>query len=343
MGECSSKELSRPIDISGLQRFVMDYEMKTGMVEPVNVPKTKGPVAVVGAGPAGLGAAAELAARGCNVTVFESETAAGGMLKYCIPSFRLPDDVVDFEIEFIKKLGVEFRFGTKVDDPKKLLSEGFKAVFIGAGLWKSKKVELIGSETKGVYDAVDFLKRAKRGEMPDVGKRVLVIGGGDTALDAARIAKRAGAESFIVYRRTQKEMPAYSVEVADAWNEGIEFYFRTIPRAVTGGDQVKGLRCVRIKWHKDVMPGMQRGYDVEGTEFVIACDAVIIAAGQEPAATFGLRASPAGQIAVSKDTFETSERGIFAGGDVIEGGGTAAKAVGMGKLAAAKIDEYISK
>lgn len=339
--ECTAKELLRPIDISGLQRYVMNYEIKNGMVAPEVPPVNGKKVAVVGAGPAGLGCAAELRVRGHEVVVFEASNVAGGMLKQSIPSFRLPVEVVDFEVEFIEKLGVEFKFGSKIDDPKKLLKDGFDAVFLGTGLPKSKNADFMNADLPGVYQALDFLKMSKEGNMPEIGKRVLVIGGGDTALDAARVAKMAGAESFIVYRRTQSEMPAYPNEIEDAWHEGVEFYFRVLPRAVVGDEKVTGLKCVRIKWHK-LMPGMPRGYDVEGTEFVTNCDTVITAIGQEPDDVFGMRASPGGMIAVEQNTFKTSVEGIYAAGDVVDGGGTAAKAVGMGKLAAMQMDVYLN-
>jgi NADPH-dependent glutamate synthase beta subunit-like oxidoreductase len=262
------------------------------------------------------------------------------MLRHCIPSFRLPVDVIDFEAEFIKKLGVKFSLGKKITDPKSLLSQGFEAVFIGAGLPRSKSADFTNSEISGVYQATEFLKDVKHGTMPDLGKRVLVIGGGDTAIDAARTARLAGAESFIVYRRTQKEMPAYQNEIEAAWHEGVEFYFRVLPRSVVGDKSVKGLKCVRVKWH-DKISGMPQGYDVEGTEFTIACDTIITAIGQSPESTFGLRTSPSGLIGVEKNTFKTSIEGIFAAGDIVDGGGTAAKAVGMGKLAAMQMDVYL--
>lgn len=338
--ECSASGLSQPIDISGLQRFVMDWEREDGMIEPAAPSRTGSKVAVVGSGPAGLGAAAELAVRGHRATVFEKADELGGMLRQCIPAFRLPNDVMDFELEFIRRLGVEFVCNQKVDDPRKLLAEGYQAVFLATGLDRPRRGEFIGAETPGVHQALDVLRLAKRGDMPDLGRRVVVIGGGDTALDAARIARRSGRECFILYRRTQREMPAYPDEVGDAWSEGVEFYFRVIVRSVVGREKVEGVRCVRIRWH-DPLPGMKRGYDVEGTEFTVACDAVLLAMGQDAGSTFGLRTAPNGLVAVEKDNFKTSERGIFAGGDLVFGGGTAARAVGTGKLAAVKIDEYL--
>lgn len=339
---CLAEGLSHPIDIGGLQRFVTDWERKTGMIEPA-APRLDGAkVAIIGSGPAGLGCAAELAIKGHIVTVFEKDTVFGGMLRHCIPQFRLPDDVLDFEIEFLKKLGIGFVGGRVVEDPMVLLGEGFKAVFVATGLDKPQEGDIIKKDLHGVYQALDILKDAKTGKPPEFGRRAVVIGGGDTALDAARVARRAGSEVFVLYRRTQKEMPAYGNEVDDAWNEGVEFYFRTIVRSVVGEERVKGARCVRIRWHEK-MRGMTQGYDVEGAEFVIACDSLIVATGQGPSSTFNFRTTPDGLIAVDKNTLMTSENGIFSGGDVAFGGSTASRAVGQGRQAAIKIDEYVSK
>lgn len=339
---CLAAGLARPIDISRLQRYVCDWERKVGMVLPSPPRRDGKKVAIIGSGPAGVGCAAELAVRGHIVTVFEKCDKPGGMLSQCIPSFRLPDDVVDFEIEFIKKLGVEFVTNCPKDDCKSLLAEGFKAVFLATGLEASRSNDIIGTKLTGVYQALDFLRTAKRGEMPDLGGRVVVIGGGDTALDAARVAKRAGTECFILYRRKQREMPAYAGEVDEAWNEGVEFYFRIIVRSIIGDERVKGVRCVRVRWH-DKIAGMPQGYSIDGQEFVITCDSVIIATGQGPASTYGLRTAPNGLLAIDKESMMTSEPGVFAGGDLVLGGGTAARAVGMGKQAAVKIDEYLKR
>ncbi|MFA4973089.1 MAG: FAD-dependent oxidoreductase [bacterium] len=340
--KCTAKGLARPIDIRGLQRFVMDWEMKNGMIEPRSPSREGKDVAVIGAGPAGLGAAAELAIRGHRVTLFERDEAAGGMLRACIPSFRLPPEVVEFEIAFIKKLGVEIRFGQAIDDPKRLISEGSAAVFISTGLSKSREADFVGRELPGVYQALDLLRLAKQGVPPELGKRVVVIGGGDTALDAARVARKAGSQVLVLYRRTQLEMPAYPEEVDAAWDEGVEFYFRTVVHSFIGKGNVSGAKCVRVRWRERVR-GMAEGYDVEGPEFTVACDSVVMALGQGLESDFHLRATPQGLLAVDTQSFATSEEGIFAGGDMVAGGGTAAFAVGHGKLAAIRMDEYLKR
>jgi len=339
VSKCTAKGLLRPIDIRGLQRFVTDWERGQGMIEP-RVPSRDGKdVAVIGAGPAGLGCAAELAIRGHKVTLYEREAEAGGMLRTCIPSFRLPTEVLGFEIAFIRKLGVEIRYNEPVDDFKKLLSGGCSAVFIASGLSKSRSADFVGKELPGVYQAIDLLKLAKNGALLDLGKRVVVIGGGDTALDAARVARKAGSQCLVLYRREQLKMPAYSEEIDAAWDEGVEFYFRTVVHSFMGKGRVSGVKCVRVRWREHVR-GMPEGYDVEGPEFTVACDSVVMALGQVPASIFGLRTTPAGLLAVDTQTFATSEPGVFAGGDLV-GGGTASYAVGQGKQAAIKIDEYL--
>lgn len=337
---CFSAGLTRPIKIAALQRFVMDYERERGMIEP-SPPRRDGKrVAIIGSGPAGLGCASELAVRGHLVTVFESSPEVGGQLRRTIPSFRLPPIVIDFEVEFIKKLGVEFECLKAIDRPLALLAQGYRAVFLATGLQKSRGEELIGGKLPGVHQALDFLAVSKQGAIPELGRRVVVIGGGDTAVDSARVSKRAGAECFILYRRTQHEMPAYPEEIETAWNDGVEFYFRVLVRSVVGTDKVTGVRCVRIRWRKPFI-GAEGMYEVEGQEFVIPCDTVIYAVGQGPALDFGLRTAADGLIAVHKDTMMTSDEGIFAGGDGVTGGGTAAAAVGVGKRAAVQIDAYL--
>lgn len=337
---CLAAGLSRPIDIAGLQLFVMEWERAKGMIEPRSPKRDGFPVAVVGSGPAGLGAAAELALRGHLVTLFESSDLFGGVLRQHIPSWRLPDDVVDFDLDFIRRLGVEFVTGKEIADPKMLLAEGYRAVFLGTGLDRPQEGDILNAKLPGVFQALDLLRRTRLGEALELGGRAVVIGGGDSALDAARTIRRQGKECIILYRRTKREMPAYGPDAAAAWEEGIEFFFRVIVRAVVGEGRVQGVRCVRIRWN-DPIPGERRGWRVEGAEFVIPCESVVLAMGQMPASTFGLRTTPKGFVAVDHTTMMTSEPGVFAGGDLAFGGGTAARAVGQGREAAERMDAYV--
>lgn len=336
---CSSANLSTPIDIGRLQRFVMDWERERGMIAPKKLRHDGDPIAVIGSGPAGLGCAAELAIRGYRVTVFEKDELPGGILRNTIPSFRLPAEVIDFEVEFMKKLGIEFSCSTKIDDPRDLLKK-FKAVFIGAGLQRSKKAGIINEGLSNTLSALDLLARAKRGDTIDLGKRTIVIGGGDTAIDSARTAIKLGGEATIAYRRTKRAMPAYADEISAAWDEGVEFLFRTIPLEIIGKERVEGLRCARVNW-KRPNAGIPKEFDREGDEFILPCDSVIIATGQELESQFNLQTNNGGYITISKDSFETSENNIFAGGDATTGGSTAAKAVAHGKHAAIEIDHKL--
>ena len=337
---CTSTELTRPIDISGLQRFVMDWERKTGMIDPLISSPTGKKVAIIGSGPAGLGCAAELSVRGHDVTIYEKRNELGGMLRRCIPSFRLPNEVIDFEIDFMRKLGVKFITGRRIGSAKELKEEGYGAVFLAAGLDHPRGGDIPGSDLIGSHQAIKYLEASKLGKPPKLGRRTVVIGGGDTALDAARMSRAEGSQCFILYRRTQREMPAYPNEVDDAWNEGVEFYFRLIVREVIGDGKVEGVKCVRVRWSDDVS-GKPRRYEIEGDEFVIACDSVLFAVGQDAGSDFGLDTLKNGLIKVGEDTMATSEAGIFAGGDIVFGGGTAARAVGHGKNVAIEIDNYL--
>ncbi len=336
---CTAAGLSTPIDIGGLQQFVMDWERAHGMIEP-RVPVQNGRrVAIIGSGPAGLGCAAELAIRGHIVTVFERRDMLGGMLRRCIPAFRLPDDVLDFEIAFLKNLGIAFVTEHEVADPRELLQKDFEAVFLATGLHRARGGDLAGMELSGAHQAIDYLQAVKDGNAPSIGRRAVVIGGGDTALDAARTARAQGAECFLLYRKPQAEMPAYPNEVDDAWNEGVEFYFRVVVQQILGKEKVEGVRCMRVKWQPK-QAGGKRTYDVEATAFDIACDAVLMAIGQGAESTFELATAPNALIAVDSEMM-TSTPGLFAGGDAVMGGGTAARAVGQGRLAATHIDAFV--
>lgn len=350
MGKCTSEKLDSPINIIGLQKFVCEWERENGMIEPEPGTGTGSKVAVIGSGPSGLACAAELAVKGHKSVVFESSSELGGMLRQVIPAFRLPNEMLDFEIEFIKKLGVQFETGKEISDPKTLLGDDFKAVYIATGVGTSKKTGLIGEEKKNVYQALDFLAEQKKvaaelallnsakQALPLQGKRVVVVGGGDTAIDSARVSAKLGASVVMAYRRTRKDMPAYRPDISEAEEEGVELMFRTLPRSVLGGDVVQGLRAVKIRWEKSGRAS--DGYSVEGTEFTIPCDILILAVGQKLKSIFGLRESPHGYIAVDKNMM-TSTPGIFAGGDIVSGPATAVAAVGAGKIAAGFINEFL--
>lgn len=339
--KCTSEKLDRPIDISMLQRFVCDWERQHGMIEPLAGNRTGKKVAIIGAGPAGLSCAANLSAIGHEAHIFETSGAAGGLLRSVVPAFRLPPEVLDFEIEFIKKLGVIFNFNSKIENPSQLLASGFNAVFMATGCAKPKGTTIISTEKQNVVSAMSFLKSAKEGSLKiQTGCRVIVIGGGDTAIDSAMVAARAGGRTAMLYRRGRADMPAYRPDIALAEETGVELIFNTIPRSVAGGESAQSLRCVRVKW---LSAGRgSKDYAVEGSEFAVPCDLAIIAAGQEPESLFDLRTAPNGCVAVDHG-FMTSAGGVFAGGDIVSGPATAVAAVGAGKLAAGFIDKFLIK
>ncbi len=322
--KCTSEKLSRPIDISGLQRFVMDWERENGMISPEKNIAAKGKVAVVGSGPAGLACAASLASRHVSVTIYDESRLAGGQLALSIPDFRLPKEVVKFEVEFVKKLGVKFVLGKKISSVEKLAKEN-DAVFVAAGLMKPKELGIAGENRARVVTALDLLMRHKAGKKINFGKRVLVIGGGDTAIDASRVAARSGSQVIVLYRRTQKEMPAYRHDIELAFSEGVEFYFRVVPVEITGGKNSDGVILQRVRWLEAGRGGQK--YEAEGEPFFMQGDLIVNAIGQERAEDIG---------AINKN-----QKNIFSGGDFAEGAGTAVGAVNSGKIAAEKIVSFL--
>lgn len=329
MKSCTAKGLSRPIDIRGLQRFLMDFESQSVRVEPKTFKKLHNEkVAVIGAGPCGLSCAAHLASMGYEVDLFEKEEFAGGMLSSVIPEFRLPKEVIGWDLDFVKKLGVTIKLENRVHDPRDLIKGGYGAVFVSSGLHGTKDIDISGSKKKGVYSAIDFLRAHKTQEITKLNGRVVVIGGGDSAIDCARAAKSLGNETFVLYRRVQTKMPASNEDVDTAMRENVEFYFRFLPLKILGDDTVVGIRGVRIAWKDD------NKYDTDGDPFDIKCKTVIFAVGLAKEDDFNL--------CCSEDKFSTSEEGIFAGGDFVYGASTAVKAVGSGKNAAVEIDKYLS-
>jgi dihydropyrimidine dehydrogenase (NAD+) subunit PreA len=331
-GECTSEKLDRPIDIIGLQRYVMTWEREHGVLETVVAEKNGKKVAVIGSGPAGLACASKLAVKGYDVHVFEREHVAGGQLKLSIPDFRLPQEVIDFETNLVQKLGVTFHFGATVQDTETLKKEGFESIFVATGLMGSRNLNIDGEDKKGVYQALDFLIRAKKGESLNIGKRVLVVGGGDTAIDAARVAAKMGAQVLMLYRRTQKDMPAYRPDIEEAFSDGVEMWFRVVPVAITGEANVSGMRLQRVSWKGEGR--YVKDYDVEGPEFEIQADTVINAVGQTKDHDFGLdKADPT--------TFKVAE-GLYVGGDFAHGAGTAVAAIGQGNNVALEIDKFLT-
>jgi len=361
---CTTKKATGvPVAIGNLERFVSDYERINGEVSiPKILPSTGRKVAIIGAGPAGLTVAGDLAKKGHQVTIFEALHISGGVLVYGIPEFRLPKATLRAEVEYLKKLGVEIRTSFVVgktatlDDLKK---DGYEAFFIGTGAGLPNFMKIPGENLVGVYSANEYLTRVNlmcAYDFPEYdtpvfkAKRAAVIGGGNVAMDSVRTAKRLGAErSMIIYRRSRTEMPARVEEVKHAEEEGIEFHFLTTPTRYFGDERgrVKAMECLRMELGEPDSSGRRRPVPVKGSEFISEVDLVVVAIGQSPnplipQTTPGLKIGKWGNVDVDWKTMATSIEGVYAGGDIIRGGATVILAMGDGRIAASEIDKYLN-
>ena len=349
-----------PVGIGRLERFVADWHNKNVCEAPRKPAPNGHKVAVIGSGPSGLTCAGDLAKKGYAVTVFEALHTAGGVLVYGIPEFRLPKDIVQKEIGGLKALGVDVQTNMvigRVLSIDELLEQGYEAVFIGSGAGLPRFMNIPGENLKGVYSANEFLTRVNLMKAYQPGsdtpiehaKRVAVVGGGNVAMDAARCAKRLGAEEvFIVYRRSEKELPARAEEVEHAKEEGIVFHLLNNPTQILGDENgcVKGMECIRMELGEPDASGRRRPVEVPGSEFTLDVDCVIMAIGTSPnplikSTTEGLETQKWGGIIVNEETGLTSREGVYAGGDAVTGAATVILAMGAGKTAATAIDQYI--
>ncbi len=339
-----------PLSIRALKRFLADYEMKEGIGLGAKPAKRNGKkVAVVGSGPAGLTCAYYLARKGYGVTVFEALPVPGGMLAVGIPEYRLPRDILNYEIENIKRLGVEIRTNTVIgkDVDFAEIARDYQAVFIATGSHTGLKMNIEGEEAEGVIDAVEFLRDLNLGREVKIGQRVVVVGGGNAAIDAARSAKRLGKEVRIFYRRTREEMPAIKEEVDEAIREGIEIQFLVAPvKALVENGKLKAIECMRMKLGDVDKSGRRRPIPIEGSNFVVEVDTLIPAIGQQPDLGWlrggdGLTLTKWQTIEVDHETLRCGTEGIFAGGDVVTGPATVTEAMAQGKVAAEMIDKYV--
>lgn len=358
---CVLGKVGDPVSIGRLERFVSDWERARGINVPEKAPPTGKRVAIIGAGPAGLTAAADLAKLGHEVVIFEALHVPGGVLVYGIPEFRLPKSIVQAEVDYIKKLGVELRLGYLIGRihtiPELLNEEGFDAVFVGTGAGLPAFLGVPGEDLGGIYSANEFLIRVnlmKSYAFPDydtpirVGKHVAVIGGGNVAMDSARSALRLGAEEVcIVYRRSREEMPARKEEIENAEEEGILCKFLANPTRFIGDEKgwVKQMECICMELGPPDESGRRRPVPVKGSEFAMDVDTVIIAIGRTPnpiiqRTTEGLAVTKWGTI-VADENGKTSLEGVYAGGDIVTGEATVISAMGAGKRAARAIHEYL--
>jgi len=350
---CARVNLDQAVAIRSLKRIVADIEREYGRVKPEPIPKTHTEkVAIIGAGPAGLTAAYELAKLGYPVTVFERMPQPGGMMRYCIPDYRLEKFVVNNEIAYIKDLGVEIKTGVEFGKDitlESLHNAGYKAVFIAIGTQLSMKLNVPGEDLEGVMHALDFLMKVALGQHVDVGEKVAVIGGGNSAIDAARTAKRLGAkEVMILYRRTRNEMPALPHEIDAAEREGILFHFLVAPKQLIGENgRVKAVECLRMRLGEPDASGRRRPVTISFSEHQYEVELVIPAIGQIPEKScipYQLlpKESRAATISVDPVTLETSMPGVFAGGDIVTGPASIIQAVGAGRRAAVSIHRYLT-
>jgi glutamate synthase (NADPH/NADH) small chain len=350
-----------PIAIGNLERFAADWELANDAMEiPAIPPPTGYKVAIVGSGPAGLTVAGDLAKMGHDVTVFEALHKPSGVLAYGIPEFRLPRLVVKSEIDYIRKLGVKFVYDVVVGmsvTVDELFAQGYHAVFIGTGAGLPKMMKVPGENYVGVYSANEFLTRvnlmgASRGANDTpvrMAKHTVVVGGGNTAMDAARVSLRvSGNPVTLVYRRSMDEIPARKEEIHHAIEEGIKFDLLVAPLEVQGneGGQVTGLKCIRMQLGEPDASGRRSPVPVEGSEFVIACDTVIVAIGNSPnpiipRTTPGIEVSKWGTIKINEETGATTRAGVYAGGDIVSGAATVILAMGAGRTAANAMDQYL--
>lgn len=361
-GKCVRGIKGEPVGIGRMERFVADWHMANAAEHAVEIEKNGKKVAVVGSGPAGITCAGELIKKGYDVTVFEALHKPGGVLSYGIPEFRLPKALVAKEIESVEKLGVKIETNVIVGRSitiDELMEDGYEAVFVGSGAGLPRFLNIPGENLLGVYSANEFLTRVNlmKGyqfpEMPTpvkVGKKVAVVGAGNVAMDAARTAKRLGAEEvYIVYRRSEEEAPARLEELHHAKEEGIIFRFLNNPAKVIGNENgwVSGLEVVKQELGEADASGRRSPVPVEGSNYVIDVDTVVIAIGQSPnplirQTTPGLETQRWGGIIVEEETMETSKPCVYAGGDTVTGAATVILAMGAGKKAAAAIDAKLS-
>jgi len=342
---CRRSELDQPLAIRALKRYAVDNAEAVG--EPLAPPVDgEAEVAIVGGGPAGLTCAYFLALMGRKSVVFEEQPIPGGMLALGIPEYRLPKDVLQRDVDFVLAHGVELRTGVRVESIEELRQQ-YKAVFVGSGAQKARSLGIEGEDLEGVVDSLEFLRERGLGREPWCGKSVVVIGGGNVAVDAARSALRLGAEKVtIAYRRTREEMPAYEEEIEEAIEEGVELELLTAPARILGeAGKVTGIELARMELGEAEQDGRRRPEPVEGSEFVVECDMVLPAIGQVSSVeTLEVEDGPdleRGRVKIDPRTGATSVANVFSGGDCVSGGGSAIEAIGAGQKAALAIDEML--
>jgi glutamate synthase (NADPH/NADH) small chain len=360
---CTLAKKFQPVAIGNLEKFAADFEREQGKMEipPIDPPTGK-KVAIVGSGPAGLTVAGDLVKLGHKVTIFEALHKTGGVLVYGIPEFRLPKNIVQSEVDYLEKLGVEIKTSFvigKLWGIDELFQKGYHAVFIGTGAGLPNFMNIPGENLNGIYSANEYLTRSnlmKAYDFPNFdtpifsGKNVVVLGGGNTAMDSVRTGLRLGAENaYIVYRRSKNEMPARIDEIHHAEQEGVQFHFLTTPIKYNGNEDgfVTSMECLRMELGEPDASGRRRPVPVEGSNFIMEVDTVVVAIGNSsnplvPQTTPGLEVNKWGNIVVDPESMRTSRDGVWAGGDIVSGGATVILAAGAGKKAAKDMHRYLT-
>jgi len=348
---CTRKDIDEALSIRALKRLVADYELKIGKTERLNPVQAKHgeKIAIIGSGPAGLAAAYELVKMGYSVTIFERASKPGGMLRECIPAYRLPKEILDNEIQHLTDLGLEIKTDTALGKEitiDSLFKQSYKAIFLAIGATRCLSLNIEGEHLDGVIHSLEFLKAVNSREHIELGDKVAVIGGGNVAVDAARTAKRLGTSKVtIIYRRSEEEMPAHWREVEEAKIEGVSFLFLAAPKKFVGkNEKVVSMECIRMSLGPPDETGRRRPIPIEGSEFTLPADTVILAIGETSDISFlpkEIESTKRNTIVVDPVTLQTTMPGVFAGGDAVTGPASVIEAIAAGKNAAVSIDRYL--
>jgi len=342
--KCRRGQIDEAIAIRALKRFAAEKGNGVWKTKAKTAPATGKKVSIIGAGPAGLTAAYYLARRGHAITVFETLPEPGGMMRYGIPEYRLPREVLTQEIEEIRGVGVDIRVNTRINSVDELFENGYHAIFLAIGAHQGTKMGVEGEDSPGVMEGVSFLREISIGNKVRIGDKVAVIGGGNVAIDAARTALRVGAkEATIIYRRTRDEMPASEEEIEEALLEGVKIEFLAAPIKIERKNGAVKLTCIRMELGAVDSSGRRRPVPIEGSEFSSTFNTLIAAIGQVPEASekFGLSLGRGNTIQVDADTLATAREGVFAGGDAVTGPAIVIEAIAAGRQAAVSIDKYL--
>lgn len=344
--KCLRGQLGGSIAIRALKRFIAERDTGLRRLESKIAKSTGKRVAIVGSGPAGLTAAYYLAKLGHNVTIFEALPVVGGMMRVAIPDFRLPQEVLEQEINVIKSAGVEIKTNRKVESLDELFNQGYAAIFLAIGAHKGERLGIEGEDNPGVMQCLPFLREVKLGKEVSLGDKVALIGGGNAAIDASRTALRLGAKDVtIVYRRGRAEMPAADEEIEEALHEGVHFQFLAAPMRITKDDGQLKMQCIRMKLGRVDASGRRRPEPIRGSEFNMEINTVIVAIGETPdiPSQFELSRSKDNTLVADPDTLATSREGVFAGGDIATGPASVIEAIAAGRKAATSIDRYLGE